>query len=194
MAHRAYSIPTGPLVSIHGEDGSGPTNLNTCSDVPRRLEKSTGVTARLATAPRERLVLPVLPWSNASLAGIPVKFIGISFFATQPACNCTQVRTAVRNLGAKGYKVKERPTRDVDTLSTVPPQEEGYNGSFDEIPHTRWPSICEIWTLHPFMLDDFVIEPKLNGLHVTTSESETSKVEYITFQHFKVLEVSLLYH
>jgi hypothetical protein len=68
------------------DGGRAPTNLNTCSDVPRRLEKSTGVTARLATAPRERLVLPVLPSSNASPAGIPVKFIGVSFFATQLAC------------------------------------------------------------------------------------------------------------
>jgi hypothetical protein len=44
-------------------------------------------------------------------------------------------------------------------------------------------SICEIWTPHPFMLDDFVIEPKLNGFHVTTSESETSKVLEVSLYH-----------
>jgi hypothetical protein len=54
-------------------------------------------------------------------------------------CNCTQVRTAVRNLGAKGYKVKERLRVTLTRCPLSRPKKEGYNGSFDEIPHTRWP-------------------------------------------------------
>jgi hypothetical protein len=88
-------IPTGPLVSIHGEDGSGPTNLNTCSDVPRRLEKSTGVTARLATAPRNVWFCRFCHRRTRRSRGFPSSLLG--FHSSQlnlPVlrllnCNCT---------------------------------------------------------------------------------------------------------